>query len=290
LSLLASIVVGGQSALIVLQRELFCPNEGCRIMEGLTIVRPLYVNLLGLAYFQAVFWTSFITRTRPKAESFLRLLLICGVAAEGSLLGYQAFVAHAFCWYCICVFLMVLGLNTLAGWQQLIVTVSLIAAHGFVFSLLTFTPLKNGSCELTLDQGTFAVRTCSTPVKRIYLIFSEHCPHCENVIEALEGCSRCEFHFNPISRIDPARFPGLVKSSSYLPEINVHTLKILGISTIPVLIVENQDGLTFIRGEQNIISYVKNTCFQDTGSLMPGLDDAFCLGEDDTCSVEDYCK
>jgi uncharacterized membrane protein len=290
LSLLASIVVGGQSALMVLQGGQLCVNHGCRIIEGLTTVPPLYINLLGLAYFQTIFWTSLVTRKRAKAASVLRLLLICGMAAEGSFLSYQTFVAHAFCWYCVCVFLMVVGLNILAGWRQLILGASLIAAQGLVFSLLTFTPLGNDSYELTLDQGTFAVRTCSNPVKRIYLIFSENCPHCESVIAALEGCSRCEFHFNPISRIDPSRFPELVKSSSYLPRINIHTLKILRIPTIPVLIVENQDGLTFIKGEQNIINYVKKTCFEDTGSLVPGLDDPFSVEDDDTCSVEDYCK
>ena len=46
-------------------------------------------------------------------------------------------------------------------------------------------------------------------------------------------------------------------------------LKLSGIDTIPVLIARNVDGLTFIRGEKNIITFIQNTCFQATSSIDP---------------------
>ena len=109
----------------------------------------------------------------------------------------------------------------------------------------------------------------SDPVKQMYLVFSEDCPHCHKVIEALRGCTKCEFHFNPVKGINREVLPGLDHNEAYSPRINTMALKLSGIDTIPVLIARNVDGLTFIRGEKNIITFIQNTCFQATSSIDP---------------------
>ncbi len=286
LSLLACVIIIAQALLIIFRGEAFCVNEGCRIVEALTLIPPFYFNLLGAAYFFAIFCVAIITKYRSGTEPLLRIVLISGLAAEGILLGYQIFVANVFCSYCLLIFLLVVILNSLMGLRQLTLGLVTIVAQLVVFSLLNFDTAKDPLRGLTLDNGTYAVRRCSDPVKQLYLIFSEDCPHCYKVIEALEGCTRCEFHFNPIKEISADLLPGLSPNENFLPEINTAALKILGIDTVPVLIAKDHDGLTFIQGERNIINYIQNTCFREMPLLDGNLEDPF-ETEDGACSINE---
>jgi len=286
LSILACIVIIAQALLIVFKGEAFCVNEGCRTVEALTLILPFYFNLLGAAYFFSIFCTALITKQRSGTEPLLRIILISGLAAEGILLGYQIFVANVFCSYCLLILLLVVILNSLMGLRQLTLGLVTIVAQLIMFSLLNFDTAKTPLHGRTLDNGTYAVRRCSDPIKQLYLIFSEDCPHCYKVIEALEGCTRCEFHFNPIKKIGSDLLPGLSPNEKFLPEINTAALKILGIDTVPVLIAKDHDGLTFIEGERNIINYIQNTCFQEMPLLGGNLKDPF-ETEDGACSINE---
>ena len=286
LSLLACIIIIAQALLIVFKGEAFCVNEGCRTVEALTLIPPFYFNLLGAAYFFSIFCTALITKQRSRTEPLLRIVLVSGLAAEGMLLGYQIFVANVFCSYCLLIFLLVVILNSLMGLRQLTLGLVTIVAQLIMFSLLNFDTAKDPLHGLTLDNGTYAVRRCSDPIKQLYLIFSEDCPHCYKVIEALEGCTRCEFHFNPIKKIGSDLLPGLSPNENFLPEINTAALKMFGIDTVPVLIAKDYDGLTFIEGKQNIINYIQNTCFREMPSLGGNLKDPF-ETEDGACSINE---
>lgn len=288
LSLLAGVAIIVQALLIIFRGEAFCVNEGCRIVEALTIIPPFYFNLLGAAYFFAIFCIAIITRRGAGTEPLLRVLLVSGLAAEGILLGYQIFVANVFCSYCMIIFVLVVILNGLMDFRQLTLGSVTIVVQLVMFSLLSFEATKDHLHGLTLDNGTYAVRRCSEPVKKLYLIFSQDCPHCYKVIGALEGCTRCEFRFNPIKEINVGLLPGLSPNEKFLPEINTATLKILGIDTIPVLIARDHDGLTFIEGEHNIINYIQNTCFQESPSLDANLGDFFeTKTKDGVCSIDE---
>ncbi len=289
LSLLACIVISAQALLIIFRGGAFCINVGCKIVEALTLIPPFYFNLLGAAYFFAIFCTALITKHRSGIEPLLRISLVSGLAAGGILLGYQIFVAHTFCSYCLFVFLLMVILNILMGFRQLTLGLAIIVVQLFVFSLLRFEAAEDYLHGLTLDNGTYAARRCSDPVKQLYLIFSEDCPSCYKVIEALEGCTRCEFHFNPIKKISADLLPGLRPNEKYLPGINTAALKILGIDTVPVLIAKNHDGLTFIEGERNIINYIQNACFGGMPSLDEILPDPF-ETKDNACSINENCR
>ncbi|MBW2163219.1 MAG: hypothetical protein JRF43_01885 [Deltaproteobacteria bacterium] len=286
LSLLACIIIIAQALLIVFKGEAFCVNTGCRTVEALTLIPPFYFNLLGAAYFFSIFCTALITKQRSGTEPLLRIVLVSGLAAEGILLGYQIFVANVFCSYCLLIFLLVVILNSLMGLRQLTLGLVTIVAQLIMFSLLNFDTAKDPLHGLTLDNGTYAVRRCSDPIKQLYLIFSEDCPHCYKVIEALEGCTRCEFHFNPIKEINSDLLLGLSPDEKFSPEINTAALKMFGIDTVPVLIAKDYDGLTFIEGKQNIINYIQNTCFREMPSLGGKLKDPF-EAEDGACSINE---
>lgn len=286
LSLSACIIISAQALMITFRGEAFCVNEGCKIVETLTLIPPFYFNLLGAAYFFTIFCIALMTRRRSGPEPLLPMLLVSGLVAEGILLGYQIFVANVFCSYCLLVFILILILNMLTGLRQLTLGLVIIVVQLFIFSLLRFEGTRDQLRGLTLDNGTYAVRRCSNPVKQLYLIFSKDCPHCYKVIESLEGCTQCEFHFNPIKKIGSELLPGLTPNKQYLPQINTHALKILGIDTIPVLIARDHDGFSFIKGERNIINYIQNTCFKERPSLDETLEDPFEI-EGGACSINE---
>jgi len=64
------------------------------------------------------------------------------------------------------------------------------------------------------------------------------------VIQALEGCSSCNFHFNPIEKLDNFELKGMKRAASNDPIPNKLLLKVLGIDTIPVLLEKNQLGFS----------------------------------------------
>jgi len=285
-ALLAGAVVALQMAIIVLQGEPFCPNEGCRIIEQLTTVPPIFFNLAGLFYFLAVFWVSRRAWHLPvPAFDWLRLLLLAGLAAEGGLVGYQLFVVQTFCAYCLVIFSFILLLNICYGRQQLLLGVSLFLAVLMVFAALNFGPALLTLRNQTIASGTFAVKRCAEPSRQLFFFFSADCPHCRNVLAAMENCNNCEVHFNPVEPIRSLELPGLEYTRTDNPALNRLILSLLQIETIPVLLVQNPDGLNIIKGEANIINFISQACF--LSQPLPSEDNAFRSINPGEISVDD---
>lgn len=276
-SLLAGGFIALQIAFILARGEAFCLNDGCRVVEKLTTIPPLYINLAGLIYFIALFSVS----RWPKVGSASgfdhpRLLLLLGLAVEGVLLGYQIFVIQTFCSYCLIILIIIIGLNIICGWQQIRFGIPLFIAMIAAFAALNFSPASLLALRSeSLDSGTYAVRNCAAPAKKLYFFFSSGCPHCKKVLSVLENCNNCEFHFNPIDTKQTLALPELEYTPSYSASLNRVILSMLNITTIPVLLVQNPDGLTFIKGEEAISRYISKFCFlQDTEpSDMTNLED-----------------
>ncbi|MDD3813615.1 MAG: vitamin K epoxide reductase family protein [Desulfocapsaceae bacterium] len=262
ISFAASILVLIQILVILFRGEAACLNQGCKIVENLMAIPPLYFNLVGLCYFQAVCWLFFLARRKgPRLMDLARLFLLTGVAVESVLIAYQIYVAEAFCAYCLILFAIVLLLNALAGWKQFIAGISILAGVILISAMLSYGPTALLSKQQTINSGTYGTRTCLNPQKELYLFFSADCPHCKNVLQALEGCSSCNFHFNPIEKLADFDLNGTVRTASYDPELNKLLLKVLGIDSIPVLLEKNQSGFSLIKGEKQIIHYIQQTCY-----------------------------
>ena len=275
ISLLAGAIITLQVAFILAKGEAFCLNDGCKVVEKLTIIPPLFINLAGLLYFIVLFCAS--RWAKPRSGGSIDrpgLLLLLGLAVASVLLSYQIFVTRAFCSYCLVIFAIIIALNLLSGWRQIRFAVPLLGAVLASFAVLNFSPasllaLKSES----LASGTYAVRKCAEPAKKLYFFFSSDCPHCKNVLSVLENCNSCEFHFNPIDKKQVLALSGLEYNPSYSSSLNRVILSMLDISTIPVLLVQNPDGLTFIKGEEGIIGFVRQTCFlqEEEISIDPSL-------------------
>ncbi len=297
LSFAASLVIAIQMIIILFRGQAACLNEGCRIIENLTAIPPLYFNLLGFIYFQVIFWTIFMLRNKHAGSiDWLRVLLMAGLGAEGVLLAYQIFVAQTLCSYCLIIFTIVLVLNIMAGRQQSVAGLSMLAGILLIFSLLGFGPsLLLSLRNQTLNAGTYGTRTCSNPAKKVYLFFSATCPHCRKVLAALENCNSCDFYFNPVGRLKNMKLAGVKKSPSYSPEVNRLMLTLLGIKGVPVLLARDPAGLSIIRGDERIISYIKQSCYQ--AAPLPYLGpnavqekNMSIYGEEGECSMTVDCE
>ena len=299
IALAGAALTGLQALAVVLRGEAVCINDGCRVVEGLTRVPPLAFSLFGLGFFLAVaLLMRSAARRAPWGMNWGMLLLLAGMAAEGALLGFQVFVAKTFCAYCLAVFTLVLAMNVVAGWGHLVAAAGVLAAVLAAFAALNFGLFLTAvPGKPALHAGTFAIRACDDPVKELHLLFSSTCPHCEEVIKALESCTSCSFHFNPVDRVESLDVTGIERTAGYDPAVNRGLLALLGVDEVPVLIAAGPEGFSVIRGEQRIIAYVRAECFRTAPvlNLDPSreLQDSslqlFRTGDDDGCSLSVEC-
>lgn len=297
LALAASLITAIQAVVGLLYGSIICPNSGCKIIESLTVISPLHLNFLGLIFFQSVFWGLRLQKNKSTpAVDFLGLLLIAGLVFDSVLLAYQIFVARTFCGYCLLIFVMVLALNLLYGKRQLVTGVITVAVTLFSFSALTFIPTGVLSQAEPLKTASYGVKSCSAPTKEIYLIFSANCPYCENVLQTLRNCNSCDLYLNPIDNIDALTDMQLELNPQFAPGINRLVLGILGIDSVPVLVVKSADGYRLIKGEKKIINYVSHACFTEAdvlyyeNSIQAGEEGITVITEQQgECSVEIDC-
>jgi len=291
-------MTGLQAVYVFFSGESFCFNEGCKVAGALIKIPDIYLHIAGFLYFQLVCWLAFYSVPSKKRGflssevrdkntlSFLSLFLLSGFVLEGVLINYQFFVSQSWCAYCVAVFVTILFLNFIYGGAHLFTGLMLFIIQVIAFSVLNFQGATIAADTATIEKGTIAVRGCDKPSKRLYLVFSESCPHCISVLESLRTCTACEIHFNPIARINSELLPGLSLIQQYDPEVNQRLLKLLGINSIPVLIAEEPGGLEFIKGQNNITSYLNQHC---TVAGQTGLDsfyeNPFASSKDAACSM-----
>ena len=279
IALIASIGVAVQTLITLFSGSGYCPSQGCKVVESLTLIPPLWMNIMGLIFFQAVFWSLKLL----KGKTFFKidptgLLLLGGLVFDASLLAYQVFVVQTFCAYCLAIFACVLALNILYGVRQTIWGLTALSVILFSFSILSFAPGTDQTDRFSLKTAAWGVRSCSAPTKEVYLIFSSTCPHCHNVIQSLNQCNSCDLYLNPIDPIDTLNLDGIERVDTFAPQINRHMLELLEIDTIPVLVSKSPDSYDIIRGEGNILNYLRKACFTDEEVLY--LDTPISSGED----------
>ena len=298
IALLASLVAAFQTVFGLINGSILCPNSGCKIVESLTLIRPVYLNLMGLIFFQSVYW---MLRTSKKASGprrdLLGMLLIGGLVFDAALLAYQVFVARTFCGYCVLIFGFVLILNLLYGKRQLVAGFFVLAAVLLSFSILVFVPVGVLSQTEPLKSAAYGVKSCSTPSKEIYLIFSSNCPYCEKVLETLRNCNSCDLYLNPIDKVASIKDIELAPNPKFSPAVNRLVLSVLGIDSVPVLVVKSPDGFRLIKGERQIVNYVRKACFTEADVLYyknpnQPADEGITVitDQDGECSVAIDCK
>lgn len=303
IAFLASVLTAAQAFFIYTGGKTICFSNGCAIVDSLTNVSPLYFNIAGFLFFQALFWSLLWGRDGSEHwHKLARLLLLAGLCAEAVLVFFQYAIVTVFCSYCMLIFACIVLLNVLSGLRQIFRGIVLFSAVMVAcFSLQFGRAAGSGG---SLDEGSMAMVAGEKQEVKLYLFFSSTCAHCEKVIQALQEENNCTLHFNPIERIENFAFPGSRFSAEYQPEINISFLNSLSLKEIPVLVAMEQQNTKVLRGEQRIRHYLDETCRETTavdysgtssaaptastnipGMTLPGLENQ----DKDACPVDTEC-
>lgn len=296
IALIGCLITGGQSLLIYLQGEGVCFNEGCKIVDSLTLVDPLYFNLVGFFYFMIA--AIGLNRARKGSslwQRFTSLWLLSGLAAEAVLLAFQIIVSQALCSYCLIILSLIVLANLFMGLKQLFKGIFIFAS----VMLASFSLDYHGGAvkPQPLELGTMARYQPDTPSKRLYLFISSSCPHCQEVISSLEQNPACAVDFNPVDRYQGFSFPGAETIAGYQPRINLRFLKKLGITEIPVLLDQENGSMVLIRGGQAIENYIDQYCRPRLPQIgmqsSEQVSSNYALPippEEDGCEIEEECE
>lgn len=297
---LASLMTGAQTFLIYTSGQAFCLTGGCEIVESLTLVPSLYFNLAGFLYFQLIFWCLLWGRKGSVySNKIARIFLTAGLVAEAVLVFFQYAIAGAFCSYCLIVCACIVVLNILCGLRQIFR--GLILASAVLVACFSLQFNVGGAGGQPLNAGSLAHVNGVSGRPVLYLFFSDTCPHCEAVIEALDGENVCEIHFNPIEKLDSFVFPEAELHTEYDPSVNLGFLKNLSLDEVPVLVAMGNEGTQVMSGETRIINYLGENCRQDvtidysnSGSSSSEIDytepSTYMTLKEEGCSVDEDCE
>lgn len=299
IAFLASILTAVQAGLLFSEKSGVCFNDGCEVVDSLTRVDPIYFNLAGFLFFQTIFWLFFIGYKKVEyGNKLARLTLLAGMAAEAVLIFFQYAIAQTFCSYCLIIFSFILVLNILSGLRQIFRAVTVFTAVMVACLSLSFgaaTSSETGS----LESGSIAVVEQSSEEQgERYLFFSSTCPHCEEVIAELRRDNQCGIRFNPIDTVEGFTFPGAMIQAEYDAKQNLRLLKGLGITEVPVLLVEYGESIEILRGKNAILATLDESCRStdpseadyNGSSEIPSAGFGFGQqSEEDGCSLEEPC-
>lgn len=299
-ALIGCLITGLQTYLILTRGTGICFNAGCTIVEQLTLVPPLYINLAGLLFFLVLSLS--LAGARKGSEGwrlFAGLLLLAGLAAEGVLFSFQFFVTDTYCSYCLIILALIVLANLFMGLVQMLKGALIFGTVVAAFGALDF---KTGAqpTARSLEQGSIGRIEAAASTRQLFLFFSSTCPHCERLIDTIGPEIRCSIGFNPVDRIESFSLPGLIDSPDYSPQVNLRFLQALGIAEVPVLVDRHQQATTIWKGEQTIRTFLDLNCApdpavepavqagstdsssQETAAPLPGL-------PDESCGIETDC-
>ncbi len=240
-----------------------CFSGGCEIVDSQTTISPLFFNVFGLLFFQAIFWCVWTGRRSKELQFYLRMLLLAGLAAEGVLISFQYVVVETFCTYCLIIFSLVVLLNLLNGLHHAVTGSAIFVSVVIAFSTLQFKAPSSESAVSginSLENGAYATLPGEERKPKLVLFFSSTCPHCERVIESMQQGTTCTVSFNPVSKVTSFPLTTAIFSEKYDIGVNRAFMISLGQKSIPVLLVEQQRNLQLISGGNAIMNFLDESC------------------------------
>lgn len=232
LSVAGAILVTTELALELFNGTL-CVTEGCHIVVRQTRFGSISILLPGLAMFLilAILAKVKTTRHRQYVDTSISMLLNAALAAEGFLVGYQAFRLEVFCAFCLAVFglFVILGIIWISAGNRNVMC-------GFVgfFAVLIFLYL----IQPTTQNNTATGQNTTLHNSRITLLFDDSCASCREIDTM---CRELEITVNKLNAKNHAAL-----------------LDFLGINQVPVLIINDGDHKTIMVGKSKIREYIED--------------------------------
>ncbi|MDR3089208.1 MAG: vitamin K epoxide reductase family protein [Desulfobulbaceae bacterium] len=238
-----------------------CINGGCAVVESLTNLPPIYVNLLGALFFLTMLILVQLAgggKGGCDGHNFWSRaaggLLLAAMAIEGALLSFQLQVSRVWCSYCLMIFACVFLLNLSLGWRRflrgLTALVAVIAASASLDYASSTTMSDSGSgsrAEISRPQAAIQTR----------LYFSAACPHCEEIIASLDENISCGVGFYPLEPVPELRIAEARNKAHYNPAVNRAMLQGLGIHEVPTLMATEVNEIRIITGKDAILAYLE---------------------------------
>jgi len=298
-ALAGSILTLAQIFFLVNEQDGICLNDGCKVVDSLTAVDPLFINLGGFFFFQAIFWGVWFAGKSNSWNTIVKAFLLAGLAAEGVLVSFQQFVAQTFCSYCLIIFALIFLLNIFFGLKHIATGAIIFLTVLLSFSSLQFSGGASSPFE-NINKGTYAQVVGNEDEKR-YLFFSSTCKYCEKVIESLKEQNSCAVSFNPLDTITEFGLPAAEILPLYEPGVNIKLLSHLGIKQIPVLLITTESEKRIVTGSTAIQHYFESQCLQQKGAeieepqesvigITPSSNLDFLPQNDDGCAIETDCE
>lgn len=295
LALIGCLATGIQTVLIFLQGEGVCFNDGCAIVDSLTLVDPFYFNLAGFIFFLVTAISLASARKGSElSRRFISLVLLAALAAEGVLFSFQIVISKAFCSYCLIILALIALINLLMGLKQFFKGIVIFSAVLLASLVLDY---HGGSIKpQELENGTMARLVSRSGDRQLFLFISSTCEHCKKVIASLGNDLTCTVNFNPIDRLDSLPLAEAEPSSSYNSGVNLVFLKRMEINEVPVMLSRTESTMTLIAGEQAIRDFVDEHCRSSAPPVVPQISPdmtssylpAAAPGEDG-CTIDETC-
>jgi len=295
-SLLFSVVLSIESFLNLEDNSL-CHTSACDIVGNYIHFGDSVLTTGGAVFFWILSLVFFFAYRYPKQLNSLPLLLLLpALAFDGALLGFQFMTIKQQCLLCITVAVILIIISSLYCSSRQSKTIALagllIWFAGFAASSLMIMPEpQNAFSRMILyTKHTVPPQDKKTHHTKMTLVFSMHCPHCHDVIEYLMKQNGSTTHWqiasididadsisklsNILSKTTPDKnifkelffAPQKTISSDNEPSPNIKKranaarsfLSNLGLTAIPVLVVEENGSKTIITGSHKIIPYLEH--------------------------------
>ncbi|PHS40114.1 MAG: hypothetical protein COB07_05235 [Sulfurovum sp.] len=214
----------GTETYLKLQDSSLCAEVGCKLAGELLNFDALYLNYLGIVGVFILMILGFLSLKSKVFENLFFIGLYGAIAFEATILGYQFVANPEPCIFCLGIFSLLLLIALFSQWQRFAITLATVVAIFVGLNTLAVTKNK-----------TFMTKSGN------YLIQSESCSHCKKV--------KAYFAEKNIAYIPISTKEASARSF----------LKFAGVSSIPVLIVNEKLQHTLIVGDKKIIAHFKNT-------------------------------
>jgi uncharacterized membrane protein/glutaredoxin len=203
-----------------------CSSQGCKIVDSFARFGNSFMCLLGTFLFLSILVIYLWELKNRNKNLLLDLILIVALTGEGYLIGFQLFGVGHICYFCLTVFLTILGLTLLRFFDKRpIVGLGIL---GFLsVGFLTFIVPPKGFTPL--------------PKTKYVLIYSPTCPHCRKVEKFLDN-----------KGINYRKVP-------YKEVLNL--LLSMETEKIPVLLVREKNKSLFLIGEEEIYNFFRKKNF-----------------------------
>ncbi len=243
----------GYETWLKLHHQSLCGAEGCKLAGELLRFPSLYLNYMGMAAVGAILILGILSLKKAAFEQLYFIALYTAVAFESIMIGYQIFANPEPCLFCLGVYggLLLIALTSRPRW--------------FLYALPAIAAIFFALSDLAIPRNAALIQGDG-----LYLIASEHCPHCKKV-KAYFAEHKIDYHPLPVS--DPS-----VR----------HLAKALGIEEIPILI--RREGLhsEILVGDQTIIDAFekKGAVSKPASAPMPGsAEDLYAQPEAGGCTL-----